>query len=91
MRKKIARIGNRERSEFRQSASSFRRPDSRFDGRDRRNSLIIQRFWLKSSAFAARAGGVGAIAAEQNAHVHFVGLALEPSEKTATPYQRSFS
>src|SRR6266446_922285 len=50
---------------------------------DRRYNLVIQRFWLKSSALTAWAGRVRAIAAEQHAHVHFVSFALEPSKKTA--------
>ncbi len=42
---------------------------------------VIQRLGLEASAVTRRAGGVGAVAAEQHAHVHFVGLALEPFEE----------
>ena len=52
------------------------------DRRYRRN-LVIERFGLKTSAVTFRAGRVSAITAEQHAHVHFVGLALEPAEKSA--------
>ena len=50
---------------------------------DRRYNFVIQRLGLKASAVATRAGRVGAIATEQNAHMHLVSLALEPAEKTA--------
>ena len=45
--------------------------------------FVIERLGLETSAVAARATGVSAVAAEQNAHMHFVGLALEPSEEAA--------
>src|SRR5438876_455953 len=48
-----------------------------------RSNFVIQCFRLIPSGLAARAGGVSAITAEQHAHVHFVGLALGPAEKTA--------
>ena len=44
---------------------------------------IIQRLGLEPAAVAIGTGGVGAVTAEQNAHMHFVGLALEPFEKSA--------
>ena len=72
VREQIARAIDRQRVEFRQR--------QRVRGSD---DPIIQRVGLKTSAVATRAGRVGAIAAEQNAHVHFVGLALEPVEKSA--------
>src|SRR6202040_129751 len=45
-------------------------------------NLEIERLGLKPSAVALWAGSVCAITAEQNAHVHFVGLALGPAEKS---------
>src|SRR5207253_11128054 len=48
-------------------------------------NFIIQRLRLKTPTAAFRAGRVGAVTAEQHAHVHFIGLALEPAEKTAHP------
>ena len=45
--------------------------------------FVIDRFWLIASALAAGTGDVGAIAAEQNAHMHLVSLALEPPKKAA--------
>ena len=48
-----------------------------------RSNFVIERLGLKASAVATRAGRVSAIATEQNAHVHLVGLALEPAEKAA--------
>src|SRR5437588_6027276 len=51
--------------------------------RDRRSlNLIIERFGLISSPVTARAGDVSPVAAEQNAHVHFVGLALKPAKES---------
>src|SRR5437773_2494458 len=51
--------------------------------RSRGHDAIIQRLGLEPPAVALGAGRVRSVAAEQNAHVHFVGLALEPFEKSA--------
>src|SRR5437763_125720 len=45
--------------------------------------LIVERFGLKTSAVALWTIGVSAVAAEQNAHVHFVNLRFEPTEEAA--------
>ena len=74
---KIARIGNGERRELRKSQKNF---GSRIATS---GDFVIQRFRLKAPAIAARAFRVSAITAEQDAHMHFVCLALEPSEKSA--------
>src|ERR1051325_1061774 len=51
--------------------------------RDRRyRNLVIERIGLKAAAVATWTRRVGTIAAEQNAHVHFVNLGLGPAEKT---------
>src|SRR5438067_5106795 len=51
--------------------------------RCRRHDAIIQCLGLEAPSVALRTGRVSAIAAEQNADMHFVGLALEPFEKSA--------
>src|SRR5438132_11805925 len=51
--------------------------------RCRRHDAIIQCLGLQAPSVALRTGRVSAIAAEQNADMHFVGLALEPFEKSA--------
>src|SRR5947199_6492960 len=45
--------------------------------------FVIQRLGLKTSGIAARTSRVGAVPAEEHAHVHFVDLRLRPSEKPA--------
>ena len=46
-------------------------------------NLVVQRGRLETSAAAIGTGGVSPVTAEQNTHVHFVGLALEPFEEAA--------
>ena len=70
----VARVRNRKRIEIREG-----------QGFPALNDLIIQGFGLEPSAVAFRACRVSAIAAEQHAHVHFVSLALSPTEKSANP------
>src|SRR2546425_7827116 len=41
-----------------------------------------QRIGLEARAAAGRTGRVGAIARQEHAHVHFVGLGLQPPEET---------
>src|ERR1041384_186020 len=54
--------------------------------RDRRyRNLVIERIGLKAAAVATWTRRVGTIAAEQNAHVHFVNLGLGPAEKPTHP------
>ena len=43
--------------------------------------LKAEGLWLQAGATAARAGGVGSVAAEKNAHVHLVGAPFHPLEK----------
>src|SRR5436305_1944238 len=47
--------------------------------------LIIKRFGLISSPVTARTGDVSPIAAEQNAHVHLISLALKPAKESTDP------
>ena len=71
-RQEVARIGNRKSREIRKREQVFVRGD-----------FEIERFGLKPSAVAVRASRIGAVAAEQDAHVHFVNLRFEPAEKPA--------
>ncbi len=79
----VARLRDRERGEFRQGEGNLglagAGPVSARTGEA--DQSIIQCLRLETPALATRAGGVGAIAAEKHAHVHFVGLALEPFEE----------
>src|ERR1043166_9138925 len=50
---------------------------------DRRDKLVIQRLGLVAPATALRAGRIGAVTTEQDPDMHFVGVALEPAEKSA--------
>src|SRR5260370_41273068 len=68
----IARVGNGKPGEIRQGNQVFAR-----------DNLGIKRFRLKTSAIALWTSRVGAIAAEQYAHVHFVNLRLEPAKESA--------
>ena len=49
----------------------------------------VQRRGLVAAAAAVGAGGVSAVAAEQHADVHFVGLRFEPVEKPLHPIPQS--
>src|SRR4029077_2583847 len=49
----------------------------------RRYNFVIQRVRLVASAIALGTPDVGAIAAEQDAHMHLVSLALEPAKESA--------
>src|SRR5437870_6139031 len=68
----IARVGNGKPGEIRQGKQVFAR-----------DNFVIQRFRLKTSAIALWTNRVGAIAAEQYAHVHFVNLRFEPAKESA--------
>src|SRR5437870_10117254 len=68
----IARVGNGKPGEIRQGKQVFAR-----------DNFVIQRFRLKTSAIALWTSRVGAIAAEQYAHVHFVNLRFEPAKESA--------
>ena len=50
---------------------------------DRRYNFVIQRLGLVSPALAPGTPDVGPIAAEQNAHMHLVSLALKPAKEAA--------
>ena len=78
LREKSARVDDGKQRHFRQRSRGFPRADTR-----RRDDPVIQRLGLEAPAAAIGARGIGAIAAEQNAHMHFVGLAFEPFEKSA--------
>src|SRR5438270_10381965 len=71
-RQQIARVGNGNHGEIRQGKQVFAR-----------DNFVIQRFRLKTSAIALWTNRVGAIAAEQYAHVHFVNLRFEPAKESA--------
>src|SRR5207244_4569853 len=68
----IARVGNGKPGESRKVKHVFAR-----------DNFVIQRFRLKTSAIALWTTRVGAIAAEQYAHVHFVNLRFEPAKESA--------
>ena len=77
-------IGNRERLEFGECEKHFRRgARNNTRGRVRSPDFVIQRVGLIAPAIALGTFDVCAIPAEQNTHVHFIGLALEPAKKTA--------
>src|SRR5260370_19019242 len=68
----IARVGNGKPGEIRQGKQVFAR-----------DNFVIESFRLKTSAIALWTSRVGAIAAEQYAHVHFVNLRFEPAKESA--------
>src|SRR5260370_10567582 len=68
----IARVGNGKPGEIRQGKQVFARVN-----------FVIESFRLKTSAIALWTSRVGAIAAEQYAHVHFVNLRFEPATESA--------
>ncbi len=46
-------------------------------------NLVVESIRLETPAETAGAGCVGAVAAQQHAHMHFVGLAFQPLEESA--------
>ena len=70
---KFARLGDRQGGEFRQGKRDF----------IARDQTVVQCLRLKPAAVATGTSRVSAVTAEQNADMHFVGLALEPFEKSA--------
>src|SRR5689334_7299593 len=49
---------------------------------DRRYSFVIEGFGLITPSITARTFHIGAVTAEQHAHMHFVSFGFEPAEKS---------